>query len=98
MRINTLEIAILIFLILVLLRQTTIIRKEKMIMGTLKELADDVAALTTVEKSAIALLDGLSQQLKDALAQNDPAAIQQVIDNIDAGKQELAAAITRNTV
>ncbi len=66
-------------------------------MATIADLQNEVTALTTVEESAAALLDGLAQQLKDAVAQNDPAAIQKVIDDLDAGKANLAAAVTRNT-
>jgi len=74
------------------------LRKDiKKMAGTILDLQNEVTALTTVEESAAKLLDGLSQQLKDALAQNDPTAIQKVIDDLDAGKANLAAAITRNT-
>jgi len=66
-------------------------------MATIRDLQNEVTALTTVEESAAKLLDGLSQQLKDALAQNDPTAIQKVIDDLDAGKANLAAAVVRNT-
>jgi len=72
-------------------------RGQKKLMATVADLVAKVSELTTVEQSAEALLDGLSQQLKDAVAANDPAAIQGVIDSLDAGKSQLAAAVTRNT-
>jgi hypothetical protein len=47
--------------------------------------------------SAIALLNGLSQALKDALAANDPAAIQALVDQLDAQTGDLATAVAANT-
>lgn len=64
-------------------------------MANISDLTTKVAELTTVEKSAVVLLDGLSQQLKDA--KNDPVAIQAVIDSLDVGKADLASAVARNT-
>jgi hypothetical protein len=66
-------------------------------MATLKDIQDDVTAEKTVIDSAVALLAGLSQQLKDAIAANDPAALQAIVDGLDANKAELAAAVTANT-
>ena len=70
---------------------------EKRIMASLADIQADVTAEKTVVDSAVALLAGLSQQLKDALAANDPKAIQAIIDGIDANKAALAAAVTANT-
>jgi hypothetical protein len=67
------------------------------IMASLAEIETRVSALRDVGQSTIALLDGISQQLKDALADDDPAAMQRVIDELDAQKQALADAVTRNT-
>jgi len=69
--------------------------KEEDEMATLNDLQNEVTALTTVEESAEALISGLSAQLK--AAGTDPAAIQKVIDDLDAGKTALAAAVTANT-
>lgn len=66
-------------------------------MATLADVAAKVAAEKTVVDSAVVLLGGLSQQLKDALASQDPAAVQAVIDQIDAQTQTLAAAVVANT-
>lgn len=84
-------------LILTFIGIIIITRKEDKEMATIADLQTEVAALTTVEQSAAALLDGLTAQLKDALSQNDPAAIQKVIDDLDAGKASLADAVARNT-
>lgn len=70
-------------------------RRVNKVMANIADLTAKVAELTTVEASAEALLDGLSQQLKDA--KGDPAAIQTVIDSLDAGKAGLADAVARNT-
>ena len=53
--------------------------------------------MTLVVTGAVTLLNSLSQMLKDALASNDPAAIQAVIDQIDMNRQALADAVTANT-
>ncbi|MBS1803542.1 MAG: hypothetical protein JST28_09245 [Acidobacteria bacterium] len=72
-------------------------KRSRSIMADLAQLETSVANETTVEQSAIALLNGLSQQLKDALASGDPARIQAIIDHVDANSAALAAAVTANT-
>lgn len=78
-------------------RLALLLKIEAIEMATLTDIQNDVASESTVIASATALLAGLSQQLKDALAANDPAAIQAVIDGIDANKANLSAAIAANT-
>ena len=70
-------------------------RKETKTMANISDLQTEVTALTTVESSAVALINGLAQQLKDA--KNDPVAIQGVIDSLEAGKTQLASAVAANT-
>jgi uncharacterized protein YoxC len=77
--------------------ETALLSIGRNIMATLKDIQDDVTAEKTVIDSAVALLAGLSQQLKDAIAANDPAALQAIVDGLDANKAELAAAVTANT-
>mgnify|MGYP003622935208 CR=1 FL=1 len=68
------------------------------IMATLQDITDAVNAESTVEDSIITLLNGISQQLKDALATGaDPAAIQAIVDQIDADTAKVADAVTANT-
>ncbi len=62
---------------------------------TLTELTAKVQANTTVTESAITLIQGLAQQLRDAAT--DPAAIQALADQLDAADSSLAAAVTANT-
>jgi len=66
-------------------------------MAQIDDLNAEVSENTDVVQSAVTLLDGLSQQLKDALAANDPAAVQAVIDQLDANNNALAASVAANT-
>ena len=66
-------------------------------MATMQELQASVQRNTDVDDSIITLLNGISQQLKDALASNDPAAIQAVITQLDSNTQRLTDAVTANT-
>ncbi|SRR6266404_4126 len=76
---------------------TKLTQKVDKIMATMQELRDAVQRNTDVDDSVVTLLQGVSQQLKDAQAQNDPVAIQAVIDQLDANTQHMAAAVTANT-
>ncbi len=67
------------------------------IMADLSALQAEVTENGEVGASAAALLAGLSQQLKDALAANDPAAVQALVDELDANTAALAAAVEANT-
>ena len=67
------------------------------IMATLADVQARVAAEHDVNQSAITLLQNLSQMLKDALASNDPNAIQAIIDQMDSENKSLADAVTANT-
>ena len=70
-------------------------------MATLEQLKEAVARETAVEQSVITLLEGISQQLKDALSTAggtiDPALLDQVIADIDANAAKLSAAVVANT-
>jgi hypothetical protein len=74
-----------------------ILDNQEYIMATMEDLKASVQKNTDAEASVIALLKGISQQLKDAQAANDPAAIQAVIDQIDANTAAAAAAVVANT-
>ena len=81
---------------LILLATASATREEQELM-TLAELKAKVEQAVTVEESAVTLIGGIAQQLKDAIASNDPAAIQAVADELDKGTADLAAAIEANT-
>ncbi len=56
---------------------------------------DEVAEIKTVVGSAKALLESISQQLRDL--KDDPAAIEALADDLDAARAELASAVADNT-
>lgn len=74
-----------------------ILKEEEKIMATMQELRSAVERNTSVDDSVLTLLAGISQQLKDAQAQNDPQAIQDVINQLDANTQKMTDAVTANT-
>lgn len=60
-------------------------------------LRTSVSSITNVVDSAIALIGGLAQRLREALENNDDEAIAQLAAELDASKQSLAFAIAENT-
>lgn len=74
-----------------------ILRNQEISMATMDQLKAAVQRNTDVDSSVITLLQGISQQLKDAQAANDPSAIQTVIDQIDANTKAMSDAVTANT-
>lgn len=74
-----------------------IVNQGTNIMATLQDIIAKVEAEKTVEDSAIALLQSISQQLKDAIASNDPTQLQQIADMLDANTSTLTQAVTDNT-
>ncbi len=70
-------------------------RKEKVMAGNLDDLTAEVARNTTVEKSALALINGFSAQL--AAAGTDSVKLKALRDGLAANDDELAAAVAANT-
>lgn len=66
-------------------------------MATLADVQAAVRAERTVEDSIVVLLNQLAQMLKDAIAANDPAAMQAVVDDLTKNAADMSAAITANT-
>lgn len=64
---------------------------------TIKDLQEDVTKQTTVIQSAATLLSGLAQQLRDAIAANDPAALTALADQIESNTAALSQSVTDNT-
>jgi hypothetical protein len=64
---------------------TQVRRGSRSIMADLTGLQQAVANETTVEQSAITLLNGLAEQLKNA--GTDPVAIQAVVDQINSSSR-----------
>ena len=71
--------------------------RQETIMTVMDDLNAAVQRNTDAEAGVVTLLQGISQQLKDAQAANDPAAIQAVITRIDANTAAAAAAVVANT-
>jgi hypothetical protein len=76
-----------------------IIETQEFIMSALSDLQDQVAATVGAEASAVTLIEGIAQQLKDALAAagvNDPALVD-LSDKLKASAGALSAAVAANT-
>lgn len=58
-------------------------------------LSTKVDALTTVEQSAIALIQGLAQQIRDNAGA--PAKLMELANTVDKQAADLAAAVSDNT-
>ena len=69
--------------------------KEIIIMADLTSLTAQVAANTELEASAVALIQGLADLLKQA--GTDPVALKALEDQMKASADALAAAIVANT-
>jgi len=70
-------------------------RKEIIMSQELDALTASVANATTVEESAITLIQGLSAAIK--AAGTDPVALAALTAKLDASDAALAAAVTANT-
>lgn len=66
-------------------------------MATIQDIANAVAAETTVDQSIVTLLDNIVAELKAAQASNDPVAMDAVVASIQANQKTLSDAITANT-
>jgi hypothetical protein len=71
--------------------------KVNILMATMQDLTNAVTRQSSAEDGVLTMLQGISQQLKDAQSQNNPQAIQDVITQIDANTQRLSDAVTANT-
>lgn len=64
-------------------------------MAALDDLRREVEETNTVVDSSIALLEKLSQLIRDNAG--DPAALKKLADDLDAQQTKLAAAVAANT-
>lgn len=64
---------------------------------TLSQILDKVQQQKTVDDSIVALVSELNTELKAAIANNDPALLQQISDQLDVNIAEIQAAVTANT-
>lgn len=72
-------------------------KKVNKLMATMNDVLAAVERNTSIDDSVLAMLEGLSQQLKDAQASNDPAAMDEVIRKLDANTQKMTEAVSKNT-
>lgn len=70
---------------------------EHKLMSALDDLAAKVAAVKTVEDSAVALIQGLRDQLASIATAPTPEQIQGIIAQLDANTVPLANAVASNT-
>ncbi len=70
-------------------------------MALLDALKAEVAEEKNAQQSAITLINGIAEQLKQLLANSgntvDPAELQAVVDELTASRAALAAAVVANT-
>lgn len=66
-------------------------------MATMADLEAKVHQESDAEDAIILLLQGIKQQLADAIASQDPTAVQKVADALDANIAKLAAATVAGT-
>lgn len=71
--------------------------QQEQIMGTYKDLGDAIARNGDASNSILQMLSEVVQNLKDAQAQNDPAAMDAAIKNLDANTDRLAKAAVKST-
>lgn len=67
-------------------------------MALLDALKAQVAENSSVIESALALIQGIAGRLDEALADDDPDALQALVDELKAKDEALAAAVAANTV
>ena len=79
------------------LKLDLLLKQEATLMATVGDVQNAVTSETTVVGSVVTLLQQLSTMLKAAIASNDPAALQAVVDSINSNAQTLADAVTANT-
>lgn len=66
-------------------------------MATIQDVSNAVSQESSVDDSIVTLLNGIVQQLKDAQASNDPAALDAVVAGIQANTKKIQDAVTANT-
>lgn len=67
------------------------------IMASLQDLKNQVSSNTSLLQSGIQLIQGLAKRLQDALNANDPAAIQDIVNELQQSDEQFAAALAANT-
>jgi chromosome segregation ATPase len=76
---------------------TTLQTQESKIMAALDDLTAQVTQNTSLEQSAITLIQGIAKQLQDAVTNNDSSALAALAQQLNTSAAALGAAITANT-
>ena len=74
-----------------------LLKQEKNVMGALDDLRAQVQENADLEQSAIAVIQGIAEQLREAVNNDDSDALQALSQQLDASAAGLAAAIAANT-
>lgn len=72
-----------------------LLKGTEMSQADIERLRNQVARSTSVQKSAVMLIQGLVQQIKDAA--DDPAELQELAGQLEAQATALAEAVTAGT-
>ncbi len=72
-------------------------KQERDVMSALDDLQAQVHANTDLEQSAIELIQGIAQQLQEAVNNNDSAALQALSQQLQSSAAALGSAIAANT-
>ncbi len=80
---------------LVLLKLDAVLRREKAMSVQLDHLKTQVERATSVSQSAVTLIGGLAEQIRQL--KDDPAMLEQLATDLDAQTSALAAAVQANT-
>jgi uncharacterized protein with von Willebrand factor type A (vWA) domain len=75
-----------------------LIRRMKVMSETLDRLTNEVAENREVIGSAITLIQGIKVRLDEAIASQDPAALEALASDLDSQTATLAQAVADNTV
>ena len=74
-----------------------VLKEERKVMAALDDLTAQVAASTTVEESALVLINGIAAKLAAAIAAGNPAALTALQTQLKTSADALAAAVATNT-
>lgn len=85
----------IILLIIIILLLIYLILKQKIMNAEIEKLSAEVAEATTVMQSAATLIEGISQQIKDAAG--DKTKLTELTNTLDTESNRLAAKVAENT-
>lgn len=72
-------------------------RMEKTVMSALSDLQEQVTRNASVTQSAVSLIQGLADQLRTAVDDEDDEALEKLATDLAANADALAAAVAANT-